>query len=295
MSQSGKIDIEKMNSMMWYHKIELGAGIVTPGLDFDLIWKHITSFIGGIDFKNKTVLDIGCWDGKWTFEAERRGAKMVVATDDVSQRPRVFRAPSLSQQSDLAAMERSHLGGSEDQFRFAHAALGSHALYYPHVGVYNVDHLSEGPFDIVLFLGVLYHLHYPFLAIAKIRQIVKEGGIVIAETACLDDGTRSYLDLQLGDQQTIYPDPTTWCAPSTLALRGMFESSYFEVEQTSELYFQPKPSNTKIDRALRRLKGRALDIRRGRMILEARAVVRETPKHVVPDPFLAQYDPRFRM
>lgn len=64
----------------WYHKIELPGGIVTPG------WAPINQASYGIpqDLTGKRVLDVGAWDGYWSFEALKRGAKEVVAIDDFS-------------------------------------------------------------------------------------------------------------------------------------------------------------------------------------------------------------------
>jgi tRNA (mo5U34)-methyltransferase len=73
--------IEKVKSIpYWYHKIELPYGIVTPG------WAPISNQAYKIPDKltGKRILDIGAWDGYWTFETLRRGAREVVAIDTFS-------------------------------------------------------------------------------------------------------------------------------------------------------------------------------------------------------------------
>ena len=64
----------------WYHRIELTDGVVTPG------WAPIDAASYRIpdDLSGKRVLDIGAWDGYWSFEALKRGAVQVVAIDDFS-------------------------------------------------------------------------------------------------------------------------------------------------------------------------------------------------------------------
>ena len=64
----------------WYHRIELPGGVTTPG------WAPIDTDIYGIPERldGKRVLDVGAWDGYWTFEALKRGATEVVAIDDFS-------------------------------------------------------------------------------------------------------------------------------------------------------------------------------------------------------------------
>src|SRR5262245_32354123 len=64
----------------WYHRIELPGGVVTPG------WAPLCPPAYRIpeDLTGARVLDVGAWDGYWTFEALKRGAKEVVAIDDFS-------------------------------------------------------------------------------------------------------------------------------------------------------------------------------------------------------------------
>ena len=65
----------------WYHNIDLGLGVTTPGRSYDSIWEKIRLVRRNIDYKQKRVLDIASYDGMWAFEAERLGAAEVVATD----------------------------------------------------------------------------------------------------------------------------------------------------------------------------------------------------------------------
>ena len=64
----------------WYHRIELPGGVTTPG------WAPISAEAYRIpdDLSGKRVLDIGAWDGYWSFEAIKRGAAQVIAIDDFS-------------------------------------------------------------------------------------------------------------------------------------------------------------------------------------------------------------------
>ena len=69
----------QIDAIDWYHEFDFGDGLraVTKS-DAALhrrFWKFIEMRLDTIDFKGKTVLDIGCWDGYWSFYAERRGAK----------------------------------------------------------------------------------------------------------------------------------------------------------------------------------------------------------------------------
>ena len=74
-----KKDIEILNSIKWWHQIELEPGIFTPNA-FKTITKEKTTKMYGMpeDLSDKTVLDIGCWDGGFSFEAEKRGAEQAL-------------------------------------------------------------------------------------------------------------------------------------------------------------------------------------------------------------------------
>ena len=116
----------------WWHSIDLGHGQVTPGA-------HSLEELNGIyarfnlpdDLSGKRFLDVGCWDGFYSFEAERHGAE-VVAVD--CWRP--------------------------ENFFIARRALQS-KVEFREMSVYELSREALGSFDIVLFHGVLYHLRHP--------------------------------------------------------------------------------------------------------------------------------------
>src|SRR5262245_27228110 len=66
-------------SIQWHHSIDLGHGIVTPGGDDSA--KKLARLGLPSSLHGKSVLDVGAWDGFFSFEAERRGARPVLATD----------------------------------------------------------------------------------------------------------------------------------------------------------------------------------------------------------------------
>src|SRR4029079_4346065 len=146
--------LEEVRRHSWYHAIDLGDGVVTPGSWSNAHW-HLRRALDDIDFENKKVLDIGCLDGLWSFEAENRGASEVYATDLVSR---------VTPRRDVC-------------FRMAQEILGSRAHYVPDLSVYDVERLGVRDFDVVLFPGVYYHLKDPLLAFARLRKVMKDGGL----------------------------------------------------------------------------------------------------------------------
>ena len=70
-----------MASLKWFHIMDLGQGVVTPGIVDPIGAEHGPRFCVPARLDGKSVLDIGAWDGAWSFEAKRRGAARVLATD----------------------------------------------------------------------------------------------------------------------------------------------------------------------------------------------------------------------
>ena len=88
------IDIlDKIKKYDFYHRIKLSDNITTPGINRKQIQKNIDQ-IKKLDLKNKKVLDIGCRDGIYSFEAEKMGASEVIAIDnDISKAATEFLIP----------------------------------------------------------------------------------------------------------------------------------------------------------------------------------------------------------
>ena len=128
-----------------YHSFRLPDGRSLQGImSVEAELERLDSFQLPADLSGKRVLDVGPWDGFFTFEAERRGAS-VTAID----------------YADL------------DTFRELHRVFNSRAEYLQ-LDVYDLDPAVVGTFDIVLFLGVLYHLKHPLLALEKICAVTRD-------------------------------------------------------------------------------------------------------------------------
>lgn len=153
-----------ISDIKWWHRIKLPEGI-TPGIcdhsggDPD----YITNRFGmPEDLTGKSVLDIGCWDGLFSFEAEKRGAAMVLATD-------IYQAEWTNNEG----------------FQYAKAALKSKVEFLPiPVDLIDQIHTYVRYFDVVLFYGVLYHLKDPHMALKKIATVTRE--MLLLETAVME-------------------------------------------------------------------------------------------------------------
>ena len=196
---------ERIKGLSWWHSIDLPHGVVTPGR-----WgppaRIIVDAFNGVDFRERKVLDVGCLDGLWSFEAERRGAATVIATDLVSQLG--YAAPPTL----LTAKE----------------ILGSRVEYFPDVSVFDAPHrFPSRDFDVVVFCGVFYHLKDPLLALARLRQVLRTGGVIIVEGDVLDDDEGCYASFHYRDVHK--KDESNWWVPTARCLREWVTCSFFDV------------------------------------------------------------------
>ena len=141
----------------WWHQVRLSDGRITPG-QVAVYQKEADYLFNELDFKGKSVLDVGCWDGYFSFMAEKRGAKRVLALDDPTFR-----------------------WGGLDGFQWLHEHFQSTVEWRKGT----VFQLPEETFDIVLCFGVLYHLSEPLLAaincFQRARELVVLEGLMFEE------------------------------------------------------------------------------------------------------------------
>jgi len=152
----------RIDAIEWYHEFDFPGGLKVRNDRIDSeshrkLWSFSREILDTIDFRGKSVLDIGSWDGYWSFYAEQHGAASVLATDELTQ--------------NWAAGEGIFL---------AKELLGSQIEIDFKRDVYDIASLGQ-TFDIILFLGVYYHLHAPFFALTQIRQLCRPDTIVVVE------------------------------------------------------------------------------------------------------------------
>jgi tRNA (mo5U34)-methyltransferase len=160
--------IDRVNGVPhWYHQIEFPDGTITPGINLTKATLEQYEKMGlPARFDGQRVLDIGCADGFYSFTAEARGAAEVVAVD--------YRLPTAS------------------GFSVAADILGSKVRHVV-ANVYDLDPAVLGTFDFVFFVGVLYHLRNPLLALDGVRLMARTGAQVLVETHVVDWDFRTKL------------------------------------------------------------------------------------------------------
>jgi tRNA (mo5U34)-methyltransferase len=256
----------------WLYSVDLGGGVITPGR-FGPPNPQIEEAFGQLDFGGKQVLDVGCFEGQWSFEAEKRGATSVLATDYLVDDPRA--RPSESGVKELPT------------FRLAHTILGSRVEYRPDVSVYDVTRLDRHDFDIVVFCGVYYHLKHPLLALSRLRQVVRDGGTLIVEGPVIEGSREPFARFFYHD--VLAEDRSNWWVPTLSCLLEWIECSYFEVVRVSGATLQEVRSVGAAEAPGRRpVAGRTEKIVRHTVL--ARAVTRKDPYCVLPDEDLERFD-----
>jgi tRNA (mo5U34)-methyltransferase len=213
----------------WYHTMELASGVVTPGA-FDL--RPIVDLLPWPDVRGKRCLDVGPWDGFFSFELERRGAAEVVAADiaDPADWDWSVAERSLGPEA-FAAMAGPELGTG---FRVAKSVLGSSAERIE-CTVYDLAPERVGEFDVVVCGSLMLHLRDPVRALEAIRGVC-QGYLLSAETISLRAGLlwrrRPVAELKGGERGK-------WWVPNPAGHRRMVEAAGFEIERRSRLYSIP--------------------------------------------------------
>lgn len=205
----------------WYHSIDLGDGIVTPGRTYDVVWDSTRKVMDAVDYEGKRVLDIASWDGMWAFEAEARGAASIVSSD-----VRLTGFPNLL---------------------FCREVLKSKVVPMCNVPVNKLTSTLvvdgvEPEFDIIHHYGLLYHLRDPLLSFSEVREMLAPGGLMILETAFVDDDEKSYMAFSgLPGNHHFYGISDTW-APTKLCLREMLLRSMFKPVMEEVWGVVPQPT-----------------------------------------------------
>jgi tRNA (mo5U34)-methyltransferase len=215
--------VEKLGP--WFHNMDLNGVKTAPNHflgDYPAVkWKSFEQAIPR-DLRGKTVLDIGCNGGFYSIEMKRRGANRVVGIDH----------------------DEDYLR----QARFA-AQVSGFDIEFRRMSVYDAGKIGE-KFDLVLFLGVLYHLRHPLLALDLLHEHVTRDLLVFQSlmrgSSEIDNYQSNYpfSEAQIFEEPA-FPkmffveheysnDPTNWWIPNRACAEAMLRSAGFEILQHPE-------------------------------------------------------------
>ncbi|HEX3653230.1 MAG TPA: TIGR04290 family methyltransferase [Rhizomicrobium sp.] len=204
----------------WFHNLDLNGVPTAPEHflgDYPAVkWRRFSAALPQ-DLRGKSVLDIGCNAGFYSMEMKRRGAARVLGIDS-----------------------------DEDYLRQARFAAGVNGfdIEFRELSVYDVGALGE-KFDIVIFMGVLYHLRHPLLALDLIREHAVRELLVFQsmQRGSADMGAFAQ-DYDFWDKDAFdlpeFPklhfiehryagDPTNWWVPNRACAEAMLRSAGFEI------------------------------------------------------------------
>jgi tRNA (mo5U34)-methyltransferase len=228
--QSGPIDIQSVGQRItelgpWFQNMEL-AGIPTAPEHYlgDYPREKFNRFKHAIphDLDGKSVLDIGCNAGFYSIEMKRRGAGRVLGID----------------------FDEKYLA----QARFA-ADVANADIEFRRMSVFDVAELHER-FDVVLFMGVLYHLRHPLLALDLLYEHVVDDMLIFqslqrgsSEVAIVDQDYDFWEDEVFDDpkfprmyfiEHRFARDPTNWWFPNSACVEAILRSAGFEITDHPE-------------------------------------------------------------
>lgn len=227
---------ELASSATWFHSLDLGNGVITEGMKSRSQLEHELHALRLPDLRGKSVLDIGAWDGYFSFTAERLGARRVLALDhymwslDV---PAVMKHWRECKERGLVPRpyhetrywQPLELPGKRG-FDIAHKALGSNVE--DRVDDYMEMDLSQiGTFDVVLYLGVLYHMESPLEALKRVASVTGEVAIIETEAVAFPRHEHQAV-CEFFPTNELNGDVSNWWAPNEKALEGLCLAAGFQ-------------------------------------------------------------------
>lgn len=172
----------------WYHIVDLGDDIMTPG-EFCLS-DDLEHYPFPEEMQGMRVLDVGASNGFYSYEFERRGAAEVVALDlgswlDHDWSPRFRRDLEQYSKEDLASFDQKMMRAG---FELIGRELGSTRVRKEEMSIYDISPERLGMFDLVFSGALLMHVRDPILGIQRMRSVCKDdGAIVISTSASMEE------------------------------------------------------------------------------------------------------------
>lgn len=219
----------------WWHSIELGDGIVTPGAKTPALLRDELASLALPDLRGRTVLDIGGWDGYFAFAAEQRGARRVAVLDHDTWSLELGEQQAYWQRCREEEREPRHykelpfwrpdtMPGRRG-FDLARDALESRVEALA-LDFTTCDLSQVGTWDVTLFLGVLYHLEDPLGAARRLAQVT--GDVAIVETAAIIvDGYEDVPLWRTFPGAELNGDSSNWWAPNAAGLEAVLRAAGF--------------------------------------------------------------------
>lgn len=206
----------------WWHSIDFGDDVVSNGSKS--IFTHnqeIAYWFPADFFQNKRVLDVGAWDGFYSFYAEKMGAKEVVAVDKFVWE---MYPQKLRDGKDFV---------SKKGFDIAHKVLNSKVKSF----VLTIEEMHRdilGTFDSIIFAGILYHMKNPYNTLEIMHSLLNSDGRIMIETHM----TNTHTDIPLMEfhpKKSLNNDETNYWSPNGACVAAMLkEIGDYEIEEIKQ-------------------------------------------------------------
>jgi len=223
-----------VEDVFWWHSIDLRDS-VTPGRKTPDVLEREWTNLRLPDLASRSVLDIGCWDGWFSFRAEREGAARVVALDhyvwslDLPRQQAYWadcrdRGVTPEPYHEKPELWHPETLPGKAAFDLAHKSLGSRVE--PVVGDFmTMDLDGLGTFDVVLFLGVIYHIEEPLTAMRRLRELTGSLAVIESEAVVVDGSTGPLWEFVPGGE--INADVGNWWIPTEAGMHALCRAAGF--------------------------------------------------------------------
>ncbi|HJQ37810.1 MAG TPA: DUF1698 domain-containing protein [Thermoanaerobaculia bacterium] len=222
----------------WWHSIDLG-GMVTSGAKSPEVLRREWEQLRLPELRGKTLLDINTFDGFFAFEAEKRGASVTVLDFYMwaMELPELVAYWKDCRDRGVipAAYDRTphykpdELPGKRG-FDVAHRLLGSSVKEIV-ADFMTVDLQQLGTFDVVLFLGSLYHMENPLESMKRVAAVTRELAVIETEAVRIP-GYDHRAFVEFFESNELNGDVSNWWAPNERALAGMCRAAGFSRVET---------------------------------------------------------------
>src|SRR5215472_15579661 len=205
--------LSELGEKEWFHSFELSDGTLVRGAKtLDVLRAEFNAILAPLTLDGQSVLDVGAWNGAFSFEAKRLGAAHVLATDMYTWVHPFFRG-----------FEKFLYIRKDSELDIDYRVLDTHQIKRDVVG----------EFDVVLFLGVFYHLQDPITVIANIAEVATSW-LVVETYLDLDEISSPAMRYYPGEE--LAEDPTNWWGPNQECVEGLLKTAGF-----TEIYFSRNP------------------------------------------------------
>ncbi len=234
----------------WYHRIDLPHGITTPG------WAPLDPSVYRIpeDMTGAVVLDVGAWDGYWTFEAIRRGAIHADVIDDFSDTIGKDTNADRTHKWTTLRLCSAALGFNEDCYETLTNPSGQTVDFFTvdiqqKCSLEFSNNIGNARYTNVFAFGLIYHLQHPMLALQNIRALLLPGGTLHIETAILDGCRSSYGDYGYSGDECCFEffpgdeygmNQSNWWVGTLRAWCGLVEAAGFRYIESWKLTDKPE-------------------------------------------------------